>query len=170
VIDVSQDSSHQYAVAVSDKAFDIPDTSLIDEALCSRDDEAPWTVAWGRLPTGVEIAGLHAVFRNGRKSQPAARIGVLGRHWAAEVAGRFDKVEVTFAGTPQSRKVRVREKAPETRRARRKAGAAGVSAPADALDEMKRHWGLAGLILQPGGVELSELPDLRIADRQPQRR
>jgi hypothetical protein len=27
---------------------------------------------------------------------------------------------------------------------------------------MKQHWGLAALILQPGSVDLSELPDLRI--------
>jgi hypothetical protein len=154
-------------VAVSDRAVDSPDASLIDEALCSRDDEAPWTVAWGRLPPGVEIESVHAVFRNGRRSQPAARIGVLGRHWAAEVAGRFDQAVVSFAGRPQSRKVRVREKASETRRSRRRAGAAGVAVSGDALEEMKQHWGLAALILQPGSVELSELPDLRIVGRQP---
>lgn len=145
---------------VHDKAVDT--APIIDGALRSRDDEAPWTVAWGKLPPGAEH--VHVVFRNGRKTQPAARIGVLGQHWAGEVAGRFEKVVVSFAERQESRKVKPREKIPRPRRSPR--GSAGLAAPADPLEEMKQHWGLAALILQPGSTELSELPDLRIIGRQ----
>jgi hypothetical protein len=84
------------------------DTPAIDGALCSLDDEAPWSVAWGKLPTGVDH--VKVVFRRGRKTQPAARIGIVGRHWAGEVAGRFDKVVVSYAAKQESSKVRPREK------------------------------------------------------------
>ncbi|WP_414169793.1 hypothetical protein ACMATS_31440 [Streptoverticillium reticulum] len=139
------------------------DASVIDGALCSRDGEAPWTVAWGKLPPGVET--VQVSFRRGRTSQPAARIGVLGQHWAGEVAGRFDKVVVSFAGKRESGKVKPREKTPQPRRRLRRARADGT-APVDPLEEMKQHWGLAALILQPGDVELPELPDLRIIGDQ----
>jgi hypothetical protein len=138
------------------------DASVIDGALCSRDDEAPWSVVWGKLPPGVET--VQVSFRRGRKSQPAARIGVLGQHWAGEVAGRFDKVVVSFAGKRESSKVKPREKTPQPRRLLR--SRAGSAAPVDPLEEMKQHWGLAALILQPGSVEVSELPDLRIIGEQ----
>jgi len=140
---------------VPDKPVDTP---IIDGALCSRDDEAPWTVVWGKLPPNVET--VQVTFRNGRKTQPAARIGMLGQHWAAEVAGRFEKVVVSYAGKQESSKVKPREKTPQPRRSSRKSTTA--TSPIDPLDEMKRHWGIAGLILQPGSVELSEIPDLRI--------
>ncbi len=140
------------------------DASVIDCALCSRDGEAPWTVVWGRLPPGVEsLANVQLIFRRGRKSQPAARMGVLGRHWAGEVAGHFDKVVVSFggqAGQAESRKVRPWETPPQPRRSLRKA--AGGTEPADPLELMKQRWGLAALILQPTSVDLPELPDLRI--------
>lgn len=137
--------------------------TVIDGAVCSRDGEAPWTVAWGKLPPGVQ--NVQVTFHNGRKTQPAARIGVLGSHWAAEVAGRFGKVAVGYAGERQSMKVRPREKDPAPSRAARKDPGAAVTA--DPLERMKQHWGLAALILQPGSVELSEIPDLRIIAGQP---
>lgn len=143
-----------------DKAVD---ASVIDGALCSRDDEAPWTVVWGKLPPGIED-NVRVTFRNGRKTQPAARIGLLGQHWAAEVAGRFDKVVVSFGGKQESSKVSPREKTAQPRRFSRNGGGSGV--PADPLEQMKQHWGLAALILQPGSVELSEIPDLRIIGEQ----
>ena len=137
------------------------DAALVDRALCSRDGEAPWTVVWGRLPAGVEsLAGVTVVFRNGRRTQPAARMGMLGRHWAAEVAGRFDKVVVDIGGTRESRKVKPWELETGTRRSGRRG--AGNAAPADPLQQMKERWGLAALILQPSTVDLPELPDLRI--------
>jgi hypothetical protein len=128
-------------------------TPLIDGALHSRDDETPWSVAWGKLPDGVDH--VQVVFRNGRKTQPAARADVVGRHWAAEVAGRFDKVTVTGVGVRATAKVKTREK--PGRRDRKKI------ASGDPLAQMKHHWGLAGLILQPGSHERPELPDIRSA-------
>ena len=106
---------------------------------------------------------MRVTFRRGRKTQPAARLGVLGRHWAGEVAGRFDKVEVSFGGQAEqteSRKVRPWETPPQPRRVLRKA--TGAAEPVDPLELMKQRWGLAALILQPNSVDLSELPDLRI--------
>jgi hypothetical protein len=152
--------------AVSAQSLDValeaaPDAALVDRALCSRDGEAPWTVVWGRLPAGVEsLAGVTVVFRNGRRTQPAARMGVLGRHWAAEVAGRFDKVVVSIGGARESRKVKPWEQ--ETGRRRSGRRGAETSTPTDPLQQMKERWGLAALILQPSTVDLPELPDLRI--------
>jgi hypothetical protein len=143
--------------AASDAA---PEGALVDRALCSRDGEAPWTVVWGRLPAGVEsLASITVVFRDGRRSQPAARMGILGRHWAAEVAGRFEKVVVSIGGARESTKVKPWEREAGARRPGRR-GAAGAAA--DPLQQMKERWGLAALILQPSTVDLPELPDLRI--------
>ena len=125
------------------------------------DGEAPWTVVWGRLPAGVEsLAGITVAFRNGRRTQPAARMGMLGRHWAAEVAGRFDKVVVSAGGRRESRKVKPWERETGARRPGRR-GAENAAA-VDPLQQMKERWGLAALILQPSTVDLPELPDLRI--------
>ena len=138
---------------------------MITGALRSLDDETAWTIVWGELPPGVERVGV--TFRAGRASHPAARVGVLGRHWAAEVAGRFDKVVVTCDdGTSATAKVKPREKTPEPREPPvwRRFGGASAPAPVDPLDELKRHWGLAGLILQPDGVDRPMLPDLRSAE------
>lgn len=130
------------------------DTLVIDGALHSRDDEAPWSVAWGKLPPGA--TSVRATFHAGRRSQPAARVGVIGRHWAAEVAGRFDKVKVFAGETQVTGKVRTREK-PAARGLRRKKDAEHV----DPLERMKLHWGLAAVILQPGSEDRPELPDIR---------
>jgi hypothetical protein len=135
------------------------DTALIGGALRSRDDDAaPWSVAWGMLPPGVEA--VRVVFRDGRRSQPAARVGVLGRHWAAEVAGRFEKVTVTGGADGALRetaKVRTREKTPAPGRFSRKKSAV----PTDPLERMKHHWGLAAVILQPGSEDRPMQPDIR---------
>jgi hypothetical protein len=140
------------------------DTALIGGALRSRDDDsAPWTVAWGMLPPGVEA--VQVTFRDGRRTEPAARVGVLGRHWAAEVAGRFDKVVVTGNGAApdapvrESAKVRTRDKTPTPGRFSRKKSAV----PTDPLERMKHHWGLAAVILQPGNEDRPVLPDIRSA-------
>jgi hypothetical protein len=131
-------------------------TLVIDGALHSRDDEAPWSVAWGKLPPGA--TSVRVTFHAGRRSQPAARVGVIGRHWAAEVAGRFDKVRV-FAGEGRvTGKIRIRDK-PAARGLRRKKDAEH----ADPLERMKQHWGLAAVILQPGSEDRPELPDIRSA-------
>lgn len=114
---------------------------------------------WGKLPPNAGT--VQVTFRRGRKTQPAARIGLLGQHWAAEVAGRFDKVEVAVAGVREVGAVKPRQETVQPRRGLRKRSG-GATAPADPLEQMKQHWGLAALILQPGSVELSELPDLRI--------
>ncbi|MBS2539492.1 hypothetical protein KGQ20_42795 [Catenulispora sp. NF23] len=134
-------------------------TALISGALRSRDDDpAPWTVAWGMLPPGVET--VRVTFRDGRRTEPAARVGVLGRHWAAEVAGRFDKVQVTGGTVRESAKVRTREKTPTPGRFSRKRN---VLPPSDPLERMKHHWGLAAVILQPGSEDRPVLPDIRSA-------
>ncbi|MEY9859631.1 hypothetical protein ABH935_005264 [Catenulispora sp. GAS73] len=134
------------------------DTALIAGALRSRDDDsAPWSVAWGMLPPGVEV--VQVTFRDGRRAAPAARVGVLGRHWAAEVAGRFDKVVVSGGEARETAKVRTRDKTPTPRRfSRRRSGL-----PADPLERMKHHWGLAAVILQPGSEDRPVLPDIRSA-------
>lgn len=134
------------------------DTTLIAGALRSRDDDpAPWSVAWGMLPPGVSV--VQVAFRDGRRTEPAARVGVLGRHWAAEVAGRFDKVQVSGGEARETAKVRTREKTPTPRRfSRRKPGL-----PTDPLERMKHHWGLAAVILQPGSEDRPVLPDIRSA-------
>ena len=142
------------------------DNALISGALRSRDDDAaPWSVAWGVLPPGVEA--VQVTFRFGRRAEPAARVGVLGRHWAAEVAGRFEKVVVTGMGAVadgvvrETAKVRTREKTPAPRRfSRNRAG----TLPTDPLERMKHHWGLAAVILQPGSEDRPMLPDIRSAD------
>lgn len=134
------------------------DTALIGGALRSRDDDAaPWSVAWGMLPPGVEA--VRVVFRDGRRSQPAARVGVLGRHWAAEVAGRFEKVVVDGGAVHETAKVRMREKTPSPGRFSRKKSAL----PTDPLERMKHHWGLAAVILQPGSEDRPMQPDVRSA-------
>ncbi|WP_370370652.1 hypothetical protein [Catenulispora sp. GP43] len=134
------------------------ETALIDGALRSRDDDpAPWSVAWGLLPPGVEA--VQVTFRDGRRAVPAARVGVLGRHWAAEVAGRFDKVVVAGGAARETAKVRTREKTPEPRRFSRKKS----TLPTDPLEQMKHHWGLAAVILQPGSEDRPILPDIRSA-------
>jgi hypothetical protein len=161
---VPDSSAGPAALDASSGATPTPDAALdgalVERALCSRDGEAPWTVVWGRLPAGAEsLAGVTVVFRNGRRTQPAARMGVLGRHWAAEVAGRFDRVVVDFAGTRTSTKVKPWEPEAKPRRRGRRGGA---PEPADPLEQMKQRWGLAALILQPSSVDLPELPDLRI--------
>jgi hypothetical protein len=135
-----------------------PDTALIGGALRSRDDDpTPWSVAWGMLPPGVEA--VRVAFRDGRRLEPAARVGVLGRHWAAEVAGRFDKVVVSAGPVRESVKVRTREKTPTPRRFSRKK----ASSPTDPLEQLKHHWGLAAVILQPGSQDRPMLPDIRSA-------
>lgn len=128
----------------------------VEDAVRSRDDEAPWSVAWGRLPPGA--TSVRVTFHSGRKSQPAARVGVLGRHWAAEVAGRFDKVKVVAGESQKMAKIRTREK-PVPRGLRRKKTAEHT----DPLERMKHHWGLAAVILQPGSEDRPELPDIRSA-------
>jgi hypothetical protein len=134
------------------------DTALIGGALRSRDDDAaPWSVAWGVLPPGVEA--VRVVFRTGRRSEPAARVGVLGRHWAAEVAGRFEKVVVDGGAVRETAKVRTREKTPTPGRFSRKRSAL----PTDPLERMKHHWGLAAVILQPGSEDRPMQPDIRSA-------
>jgi hypothetical protein len=139
-------------------AAETDNTALIGGALRSRDDDAaPWSVAWGMLPPGVEA--VRVVFRDGRRSEPAARVGVLGRHWAAEVAGRFEKVVVTGGAVRETAKVRTREKTPAPRRFSRKKSAL----PTDPLERMKHHWGLAAVILQPGSEDRPMQPDIRSA-------
>ncbi|WP_143765482.1 hypothetical protein [Catenulispora acidiphila] len=134
------------------------DTALIGGALRSREDDgAPWSVAWGMLPPGVEA--VHVTFRDGRRSEPAARVGILGRHWAAEVAGRFDKAVVTAGEIRETVKIRMRDKTPAPRRFSRKKDAL----PTDPLERMKHHWGLAAVILQPGSEDRPVLPDIRSA-------
>jgi len=134
------------------------DTALIGGALRSRDDDAaPWSVAWGVLPPGVEA--VRVVFRTGRRSEPAARVGVLGRHWAAEVAGRFEKVAVDGGGVRGTAKVRPREKTPTPGRCARKSSAL----PTDPRERMKHHGGLAAVILQPGSEDRPMQPDIRSA-------
>lgn len=134
------------------------DTALIGGALRSRDDDAaPWSVAWGMLPPGVEA--VRVTFRDGRRSEPAARVGVLGRHWAAEVAGRFEKVVVTGGTVRETAKVRTREKTPAPGRFSRKKS----TLPTDPLERMKHHWGLAAVILQPGSEDRPMQPDIRSA-------
>jgi hypothetical protein len=156
---------------VSDEQADSV-ASLINGALCSLEGEAPWTVVWGKLPDGVQMSDLRVTFRNGRRTQPVARMEVVGRHWAGEVAGRFDKVEVSYGGEkrrrPETAKVSERQKepAPSRRRPWRRRPGQPAAVVADPLAQMKTHWGLAGLILQPGSVELSELPDIRISGRE----
>jgi hypothetical protein len=143
----------------AEPAPETPDPALITGALRSRDDDpAPWSVAWGQLPPGTTT--VQVTFRAGRRSEPAARVGVLGRHWAAEVAGRFDRVLVAGRAARESAKVKTREKTPEPRRFSRKKNAL----PADPLERMKHHWGLAAVILQPGSEERPVLPDIRSAD------
>lgn len=138
------------------------ETALIAGALRSRDDDAgPWTVAWGLLPPGVEA--VRVTFRDGRRSEPAARVGVLGRHWAAEVAGRFEKVVVSGGTVRETAKVRTRDKTPAPRRFSRKKS----TVPADPLEQMKHHWGLAAVILQPGSEDRPVLPDIRSAGGDP---
>jgi hypothetical protein len=139
-----------------------PDTAFIAGALRSRDeDTTPWSVAWGLLPPGVEA--VQVTFRDGRRSEPAARVGVLGRHWAAEVAGRFDKVVVTGGAQRETAKIRTRDKTPAPRRfSRKKSGL-----PTDPLERMKHHWGLAAVILQPGSEDRPVLPDIRSAGGDP---
>ncbi|MFD0632087.1 hypothetical protein [Catenulispora yoronensis] len=135
-----------------------PESAFIDGALRSRDDdETPWSVAWGLLPPGVDA--VQVTFRAGRRSEPAARVGVLGRHWAAEVAGRFDRVVVVGGAERASAKIKTREKNPATRRFSRKK----TALHADPLERMKHHWGLAAVILQPGSEDRPVLPDLRSA-------
>jgi hypothetical protein len=109
------------------------------------------------LPPGVEA--VQVTFRGGRRSEPAARVGVLGRHWAAEVAGRFEKVVVTGGTLRETAKVRMREKTPTPRRLSRTRSAL----PTDPLERMKHHWGLAAVILQPGSEDRPMLPDIRSA-------
>ena len=134
------------------------ESALIGGALRSRDDDsAPWSVAWGMLPPGVEA--VQVTFRDGRRTEPAARVGVLGRHWAAEVAGRFEKVVVTGGTARETAKVRTREKTPAPRRFSRKKSVL----PTDPLERMKHHWGLAAVILQPGSEDRPVLPDIRSA-------
>lgn len=135
-----------------------PDPAFIAGALRSRDDDAtPWSVAWGRLPPGTEA--VQVTFRDGRRTEPAARIGILGRHWAAEVAGRFDKVTATGGATRETAKIRTRDKTPTPRRFSRKKS----TLPTDPLERMKHHWGLAAVILQPGSEDRPVLPDIRSA-------
>ncbi|MEY9909877.1 hypothetical protein ABIA35_006120 [Catenulispora sp. MAP12-49] len=146
-------------MSVEDPPPEAADTALIGGALRSRDeDAAPWSVAWGLLPPGVET--VRVLFRNGRVAAPAARVGVLGRHWAAEVAGRFDKVVVDGGTEHETLKVKTREKTPEPRRFSRKKS----TLPTDPLERMKHHWGLAAVILQPGSEDRPMLPDIRSAD------
>ena len=135
-----------------------PDPALIAGALRSRDDDAaPWTVAWGMLPPDVET--VQVTFRDGRRTEPAARVAVLGRHWAAEVAGRFDKVVVTGGEARETAQVRTRDKTPTPRRFSRRT----PGLPTDPLERMKHHWGLAAVILQPGSEDRPLLPDIRSA-------
>ena len=139
--------------AEADDPADTDDAALIGGALRSRDeDAAPWTVAWGVLPPGVDA--VQVTFRDGRRTEPAARVGVLGRHWAAEVAGRFEKVVVSGGSARETAKVRTRDKTPTPRRFSRKK----TSVPADPLERMKHHWGLA-----PGSEDRPVLPDIRSA-------
>jgi hypothetical protein len=134
------------------------ENALIGGALRSRDDDsAPWTVAWGLLPPGVDA--VQVTFRDGRRSEPAARVGVLGRHWAAEVAGRFEKVVVSGGTVRETAKCRTRDKTPTPGRFSRKKS----TVPTDPLERMKHHWGLAAVILQPGSEERPVLPDIRSA-------
>lgn len=132
------------------------ETLVIDGALRSLEEEAPWSVAWGKLPPGA--SSVRVTFHAGRKTQPAARVGVVGRHWAAEVAGRFDKVTAVAGQTRTTAKTRPREK-PTSRGLRRKK----ATEHADPLERMKQHWGLAAVILQPGSEDRPELPDIRSA-------
>lgn len=137
------------------------DPALIGGALRSRGDDATaWTVAWGMLPPGVET--VQVTFREGRRTEPAARVGVLGRHWAAEVAGCFGKVQVTAGAVREGAKVRTREKTPTPGRFSRKRSA---TTPSDPLERMKHHWGLAAVILQPESEDRPMLPDIRSAGR-----
>lgn len=133
------------------------DSAFVAGALRSRDDEAPWSVAWGKLPPGVDA--VQVTFRAGRRTEPAARVGVLGRHWAAEVAGRFEKVTVTGGTRRESTKIKTREKNPTPRRFSRKKALSHT----DPLERMKHHWGIAAVILQPGSEDRPELPDIRSA-------
>jgi hypothetical protein len=132
------------------------ETLAVDGAVRSLEGEAPWSVAWGKLPAG--ITSVRVTFLAGRRSEPAARVGVVGRHWAAEVAGRFDKVRVTAGETQATTKIRDREK-PVSRGLRKRA----VAEHADPLERMKQHWGLAAVILQPGSADRPEMPDIRSA-------
>src|SRR5512139_3500219 len=131
-----------------------PAETLVDGALRSRDDEAAWSIAWGRLPPGVK--SVRVTFRAGRRSQSAARVGVVGRHWAAEVAGRFDKVRVVGGEAHATARIRTREKSAPRGFLRRKS-----AEHVDPLERMKQHWGLAAVILQPGSEDRPELPDIR---------
>ncbi|NUP48361.1 MAG: hypothetical protein HOW97_13795 [Catenulispora sp.] len=144
--------------SVAEPASDAADDSaFVAGALRSRDDEAPWSVAWGKLPLGIDT--VQVTFRAGRRTEPAARVGVLGRHWAAEVAGRFEKVTVTGGTRRESMKIKTREKNPTPRRFSRKK----PLLHSDPLERMKHHWGIAAVILQPGSEDRPELPDIRSA-------
>jgi hypothetical protein len=153
---VPDEAPSQQAASGEFAAEEPVEALVVDDALRSLDGEAPWSVAWGKLPAGVTT--VRVAFLAGRRAQPAARVGVVGRHWAAEVAGRFDKVRIVAGEAQVTTKIRTREK--PVSRGRRKGK---VAEHADPLERMKQHWGLAAVILQPGSDERPELPDIRSA-------